>query len=138
MFSAVFSNLLTSRDVSGYKLKHDTGIPESLTSNYKAGKVQPSIENLIKLADYFGVTVDYLLERETGESATQASVQGSNIVQGDNNSQITQINGEARPLSDQEAEILRLFAELDTVKRAKVLIYAADLISGIVCKDGCP
>lgn len=37
------------------------------------------------------------------------------------------INGKEQPLTEQEAEILRIFADLDTIEQAKVLIYAADL-----------
>ena len=33
-------------------------------SSYETGKREPSIETLIKLADFYNVTVDYLLGRE--------------------------------------------------------------------------
>ena len=32
---------------------------------YKNGSAEPSLENLVKLADYFDVSVDYLLGRTT-------------------------------------------------------------------------
>lgn len=32
-------------------------------SNYETGKTKPTIEILIKLADYYNVTLDYLLNR---------------------------------------------------------------------------
>lgn len=38
--------------------------------NYEAGKRKPTAEMLIKLADFYGVTTDYLLGRETGEPET--------------------------------------------------------------------
>jgi len=38
-----------------------------------------------------------------------------------------EINGKPRSLSEQEAEILRIFADLDTMGRAKVLLFAAEL-----------
>ncbi len=41
------------------------GVGESTISQYETGKRQPDQQNLLKLADYFGVTVDYLLGRET-------------------------------------------------------------------------
>lgn len=37
------------------------------------------------------------------------------------------INGVERQLSDQEAELLRIFADLSVMEQAKVLIYAAEL-----------
>lgn len=35
-------------------------------SRYESGNRSPSLEMLIKLADYFDVTIDYLLGRNTG------------------------------------------------------------------------
>ncbi len=43
--------------------KH-TGIPQSVISNYFIRQSLPSAEYLIKLADFFGCTTDYLLGRE--------------------------------------------------------------------------
>ena len=34
---------------------------------YENGSAQPSLENLVKLADYFDVSLDYLLGREDNE-----------------------------------------------------------------------
>lgn len=39
-------------------------IPRSTYSNYESGKREPDYETLIKLADFFGVTTDYLLGRK--------------------------------------------------------------------------
>lgn len=35
--------------------------------NWENGIYEPKIHQLIQLADFFGVTVDYLIERETSE-----------------------------------------------------------------------
>ena len=42
----------------------------STYQNYEAGKRIPTAEILIKLADFYGVTTDYILGRETGEPET--------------------------------------------------------------------
>ena len=39
-------------------------IDRSTYSYYERGKTNPPLDILIKLADYFGVTTDYLLGRE--------------------------------------------------------------------------
>ena len=39
-------------------------IDRSTYSYYERGKTNPPLDILIKLADYFGVTTDYLLRRE--------------------------------------------------------------------------
>ena len=39
-------------------------LPKSTYNNYIIGTRQPDIETLIKLADYFNVSLDYLCQRE--------------------------------------------------------------------------
>ena len=39
-------------------------VPQSL-NRYETGKIEPDIETLIKLADYFNISIDELLERES-------------------------------------------------------------------------
>lgn len=41
------------------------GITVSAYGNYELGQREPSIEMLIKLADYFGVSVDYLIGHDS-------------------------------------------------------------------------
>ena len=53
--------LLQTHNVKAYAVAKATGISQGLLSEYKSGKKEPSIPNLQKLADYFGVTVDDLL-----------------------------------------------------------------------------
>lgn len=38
--------------------------------NYEYGQREPNIEMIFKLADFYGVTTDYLLGRDTGEPET--------------------------------------------------------------------
>ena len=59
----IFVQLLQKHNVSAYRVSKDTGIPESTFSDWKKGKSSPKLEKLQKIADYFGVSVDYLLGR---------------------------------------------------------------------------
>lgn len=45
----------------------EIGVAESTISQYETGKRQPDYETLLKLSEYFGVSVDYLLGREIKE-----------------------------------------------------------------------
>ena len=56
---------LTQTQVGNY-----LGITVSAYGNYELGQREPSIDMLLKLADYFGVTVDYLLGRETNTATS--------------------------------------------------------------------
>lgn len=53
------ANNLNQRDLADF-----LGITISAYGNYELDQRQPSIENLCKLADYFGVSVDYLIGHE--------------------------------------------------------------------------
>ena len=46
------------------KIAADIGIPHTNLSAYKLGYAMPSVQRLLLLADYFGVSTDYLLGRE--------------------------------------------------------------------------
>lgn len=49
-----------------------TGLTQQAYRNYENGTREPKLEILVRLADYFGVTVDYLLNHEpTGMSTTK-------------------------------------------------------------------
>ena len=39
----------------------DLGLPTSSATAWKQGQYKPSVTTLKKIADYFGVTVDYFL-----------------------------------------------------------------------------
>lgn len=53
-----------SQEVLAKKL----GLSVASVASYEIGRVTPSIEVLVKLANVFGVSVDYILERTTDES----------------------------------------------------------------------
>ena len=55
--------LMDADDISQYSLAKKLGISQSTICNWLNGKKEPSIESLWKLADYFGVSIDYLLGR---------------------------------------------------------------------------
>lgn len=60
----IFERLCIERGVTPYKVHKATGISTATLSDWKNGKSTPKLDKLQKIADYFGVTVDYLM---TGE-----------------------------------------------------------------------
>lgn len=50
-------------EISQEKIAQKLGISQRAYSNYETGTREPDIETMIKLADYFGVTIDYLFGR---------------------------------------------------------------------------
>lgn len=57
----VFMQLMEEKGVTAYRVAKDTGITQATLSRWKTGRVSPSIETLQVLAEYFGVTIDYLM-----------------------------------------------------------------------------
>ena len=55
--------LISDRGITAYRVAKDTGITEAALSVWKSGKSAPSIGNYITLADYFDVSLDYLVGR---------------------------------------------------------------------------
>ena len=52
-----------SRDITQLKVQMDTGISQSTISKYDTGEALPTVENLILLANYYDVSLDYLMDR---------------------------------------------------------------------------
>ena len=55
--------LRKERGISQLKLALDLNMNQNSISRYETGEREADYATLIKLADYFGVSVDYLLER---------------------------------------------------------------------------
>lgn len=55
--------LREDRDLRQIDLANATGIDKKTLSNYETEKTKPTSDVLIRLADYFDVSVDYLIGR---------------------------------------------------------------------------
>ena len=64
----IFEKLCKERGVTAYRVSEATGIKTSSLSGWKAGKFTPKQEKLKKIAEYFGVSIEYLMTGEEKES----------------------------------------------------------------------
>lgn len=64
----IILKLIQDSGITNNKLLSDLGLPISAISEWKKGKAKPSTEALVKIADYFNVSVDFLLGRELTKS----------------------------------------------------------------------
>ena len=55
--------LRKARGISQLKLAMDLNTNQNTISRYETGEREPGITELIALADYFDISIDYLLER---------------------------------------------------------------------------
>ena len=58
-----FKELRKSKNITQLKLALDLNMNQNTISRYENGERQPSLSDLIKIADYFGVSIDYILGR---------------------------------------------------------------------------
>ena len=57
----IFMQLLQKHKVTPYKVSKETGISQTTITHWKSGRSVPKQDKLKKIADYFGVSVDYLM-----------------------------------------------------------------------------
>lgn len=56
----IFEQLLQKQGLTPYKVAKEAGVTQTALSNWKSGKSTPTTKTLQKIADYFGVPMDYL------------------------------------------------------------------------------
>lgn len=62
--------LREQRGLSQYKVAKDLNIPRTTYANWEQGKAEPDAQTLQRIADYFGVSIDFLFGYES-KSITQ-------------------------------------------------------------------
>lgn len=66
----IFEELCKKNNVTPYRVCKETGLTTATISNWKAGRYIPKSDKMQKIADFFGVSVEYLMtgeDRESGE-----------------------------------------------------------------------
>lgn len=57
-----YEELLKKAGKTSYQVSKDTGIAQSVLSDWKTGRSKPKVDKLQKLAIYFGVSINYFLD----------------------------------------------------------------------------
>lgn len=100
--SQILDKLMSERNISAYKISKATGISDRLIGYWRKGEKLPGAENLLTIANYFGISVDYLL---TGNEKSSPTVE----------------------LTADERELLDLYSNLSIESKARVRERAAVL-----------
>lgn len=66
----IFEQLCQKRNVTPYKVSKLANVTQTALSNWKTGKSTPSAKTLQKLADFFNVSIDYLMTGEEPNKET--------------------------------------------------------------------
>ena len=78
-----YERILKERGLTNYKVSKDTGIAQSVLSTWKTKGTTPKADKLQILAEYLGVSIDYLL-------GVQQNVQSEEYYQNDEASRAAQ------------------------------------------------
>lgn len=62
-----FAELLGKSNKTAYQVSKDTGISQSVLSDWKTGRSKPKADKLKTLGDYFGVSIEYFLSEDKEE-----------------------------------------------------------------------
>ena len=73
-------------------------------SNYEIGRTEPDIKTLIKIADYFNVSLDYLCDR--------------------------QWNNQIGYIPEEKKEVVKILLQLNEINTIKLFGYASGLLAG--------
>ena len=110
----ILKDLLKSSKLLQKDLARYLQVAESTYSYWEQGKFEPDTETLKKLADYFNVSVDYLLCRtENNETTTTEN--------------LFKIKKAPESLSDDEQELLKQYNLLDSHSKIALLELAKNL-----------
>ena len=96
---SVFEQLLQKYNMTAYKVSKATGVTQTSLSNWKSGRNTPSTKTLQKIADYFGVTVDYLM---TGQEDSSPKEKSSELTARDNRDIAKDLDSIMAKLSNKE------------------------------------
>jgi transcriptional regulator with XRE-family HTH domain len=101
---SIFEELLKANNTTAYQVSKATGISSASMTDWKKGRYTLKADKLKKIADYFGVTVDYLLGNEEKEKTPPV------------------------PMTEKEELISRLTDALSTfsVEQLRVMVYMVE------------
>lgn len=130
-FGERLRKLRKDSDLTQGQLATQIGVVPSAVGKYERLEASyPSIETLIKIADYFNVSLDYLLQGKKSVPAVENNISGqlsnSPFIQANNGGVV--FNGEgSKTLSPEAAELLHIYENLGGRDRLKLLNFAVEL-----------
>lgn len=104
--------LRKSKGITMKQLGQVVDLAESTISQYETGKREPDNETLLRISEYFGVTVGYLIgaeEKESGTSTVHDILDDVDVA----------FYGDYKELSEDDKETLRTMARVMKERKAR-------------------
>lgn len=133
-FGERLRRLRKDHDVTQSQLAAEIGVVASAVGKYeRLPHSYPSVEALIKIADYFNVSIDYLLKGVQTSPSVENNISGqllnSSFVQANHGGVVFSGNNNQTP-SPEAVELLHIYETLTGRDRLKLLNYAVELEGG--------
>lgn len=97
------------------ELGAEIGVAESTISQYETGKRQPDYETLLKLGEFFGVSVDYILTGEETKKAPDLTEKDRRDIERRLSAMIADLSGptdglmfDGEPIDDETRQLLEV------------------------------
>lgn len=121
--------LRKEKDITQAQLAEVIGVVPSAVGKYERfPQAYPSVEALIKIAEHFNVSIDYLLRGTEAVANVENNISGqlsnSSFIQANHHGVI--FNGE-KALSPEAVELLHIYEALGGRDRLKLLNFAVEL-----------
>lgn len=129
MFYDIFEALCRERKIAPSALARKLGMSPSTPGRWRTGSA-PDLETAQKLAEFFGVTIDYLVSgEEKYKNAASYVSGGSAVIQGSNVNSVSVSNHANKPdeLDGFEAELIRIYRSLGIKGKSELLQSAFEL-----------
>ncbi len=114
-FSRVMTLLRKERGISQKTAASDLGITQALLSHYEKGKRECGLDFLVRAADYYNVSVDYLLGRTSSSSGVTVS-------------------GEELPDSTVSEKLTGSLSDAPTLLRKKLITNSIEIVFSLLIK----
>lgn len=103
---SIFVELLQRYGVSTYQVSKATGIAQSVFLSWKNRISKPKADKLKKIADYFGVTTDYLLGRDKKAPAPEEPEQEQDAIDAEFADRVSRLSDAGREALSQYLDLL--------------------------------
>ena len=105
----IYARLRDSRGLTDYRISEEIGISRAMLSSWKNGKYTPKIDKLQKIADFFGIPLEYLMTGEMPEQSYYTDKETAKIMQ-----KLFESPGKhalAKAIADMTEEQAKIFAD---------------------------
>ena len=126
-FSSTFKKLCKEKGVTQKCALAAMGMNRNAVQKWTEG--HPSYEAIQKMATYFNVSVDSLMD--CGSSATVTASNGSIVVNGNNNTSTAEASRSTGQLTEMESEMLRIFRMMDMRHKSAAMSHFYEIEDGL-------